>query len=189
MYGYEPQLESNAADDVPGGEVPTGAQRAEEVIQLRKRLTENLHKALDSQAKGYNKRHTPKKFAKGTWVLLSTKNLKLARPNRKLSERFIGPFQIIDTIGTQAYKLELPPQVRVHPVFHVSLLEPYQAREGEDPSAHDPPEVMPDGTLEYELEAIVNDKIERGTQRFRCRWKSWGPEHDTWQTAEDLENS
>jgi hypothetical protein len=189
LYGYEPQLESNAADDVPGGEVPTGAQRAEEVIQLRKRLTENLHKALDSQAKGYNKRHTPMKFAKETWVLLSTKNLKLARPNRKLSERFIGPFQIVDVIGTQAYKLELPPQVRVHPVFHVSLLEPYQAREGEDPSAHGPPEVMPDGTLEYELEAIVNDKTERGTQRFRCRWKSWGPEHDTWQTAEDLENS
>ena len=131
----------------------------------------------------------PKKFAKGTWVLLSTKNLTLARPHRKLAERFIGPFQITDLIGNQAYKLELPPQIRVHPVFHVSLLEPYQAREGEDPSEHDAPEVMPDGTVEYELEAIMDDRLRYRTQQYRCRWKSWGPEHDTWQTADDLEHS
>ncbi|RMZ86289.1 hypothetical protein DV736_g6486, partial [Chaetothyriales sp. CBS 134916] len=189
MYGYEPQLESNVVDDVPGGEVPTGAQRAEVIIQLRKRLTDNLRKAIDSQAKWYNQRHTPKTFAKGAWVLLSTKNLKLARPNRKLSERFIGPFQIIDIIGSQAYKLDLPPQVRVHPVFHVSLLEPYRLREGEDPAAHNLPEVMPDGTLEYEVEAIMDDRTIHGTTQYRCRWKSWGPEHDTWQTEEDLENT
>ncbi|RMZ74709.1 hypothetical protein DV738_g5687, partial [Chaetothyriales sp. CBS 135597] len=114
--------------------------------------------------------------------MLSTRNLRLARPSRKLSERFIGPFQIIDLIGTQAYKLKLPPQVRVHPVFHVSLLEPYHQRAGEDPSEHDPPEVMPDGTLLYEVEAVLDDRTMRGTKQYRCRWKGWGPDHDTWQT-------
>jgi transposase InsO family protein len=188
LYGYEPSLDGNVVDDVPGGEVPTGARRAEEVIQLRKTLTENLRRAIDSQAKWYNKKHTPREFAKGAWVLLSTKNLKLARPCRKMSERYIGPFLITDIIGRQAYKLDLPPQVKTHPVFHVSVLEPYFPRDGEDPSTHDPPVVLPDGTEEWEIEKIVDDRTRYGKTEYRCRWKSWDAAYDTWQREEDLKN-
>jgi hypothetical protein len=36
----------------------------------------------------------------------------------------LGPFKVVDIVGTQAYKLALPPLYsRLHPVFHVSLLE------------------------------------------------------------------
>ena len=41
----------------------------------------------------------------------------------KLSPRFIGPFEILERIGTVAYRLALPPSMSgVHEVFHVSLL-------------------------------------------------------------------
>ena len=44
----------------------------------------------------------------------------------KLSPRFIGPFEILERVGTFAYRLALPPSMSgVHKVFHVSMLRKY----------------------------------------------------------------
>ena len=44
----------------------------------------------------------------------------------KLSPRFIGPFEILERIGTVVYRLALPPSMSgVHEVFHVSMLWKY----------------------------------------------------------------
>ena len=44
----------------------------------------------------------------------------------KLSPRFIGPFEILERVGTVAYRLALPPSMSgVHEVFHVSMLRKY----------------------------------------------------------------
>ena len=44
----------------------------------------------------------------------------------KLSPRFIGPFEILEKVGTVAYRLALPPSMTgVHEVFHVSMLQKY----------------------------------------------------------------
>ena len=46
----------------------------------------------------------------------------------KLSPRFIGPFEILERVGTVAYWLALPPIMSgVHKVFHVSMLQKYTA--------------------------------------------------------------
>ena len=44
----------------------------------------------------------------------------------KLSLRFIGPFEILEWVGTVVYRLALPPNMSgVHEVFHVSMLRRY----------------------------------------------------------------
>ena len=44
----------------------------------------------------------------------------------KLSPRYIGPFEVLERVGTVAYQLALPPNLSgVHVVFHVSMLRKY----------------------------------------------------------------
>ena len=44
----------------------------------------------------------------------------------KLSSRFIGPFEILDRVGTVVCRLALPPSMSsVHKVFHISMLRKY----------------------------------------------------------------
>ena len=44
----------------------------------------------------------------------------------KLAPRYIGPFEILERVGTVAYRLALPPSLSgVHEVFHVSMLRKY----------------------------------------------------------------
>ena len=65
---------------------------------------------------------------------------------RKLSPRFTGPFEILERVGTVAYRLALPPSISsVHEVFHVSMLRMYTS---------DPAHVVDWGEIEVDTDGI-----------------------------------
>ena len=73
--------------------------------------------AQEKQKTQADRHRRPVDFDKDDMVYLSTKHLKLERPSRKLSEKAISPFKVIEKVG-HSYRLELPPELqRLHPVF------------------------------------------------------------------------
>ena len=103
----------------------------------------------------------------------------------KLSPRFIGPFEILEMVGTVAYRLALPPSMTgVHKVFHVSMLRNYTP----DP-AHvvdwGQIEVDTNGTFEEGPVCILDScdqALRRKTVRLvRVLWQHYGVEESTWE--------
>ena len=108
----------------------------------------------------------------------------------KLLPRFIGPFEILERIGTVAYRLALSPSMTdVHEVFHVSMLRKYTL----DP-AHvvdwGQIKVDTDETFEEGLVCIVYSRdqvLRRKTVRLvRVLWRHYGVEKSTCEREDTM---
>jgi hypothetical protein len=63
-------------------------------------------------------------YNSGDLVLLHTKNFKFETTGvRKLMPRWCGPFAVKEAVGLVAYRLDLPVNLKMHNVFHISLLK------------------------------------------------------------------
>jgi hypothetical protein len=60
----------------------------------------------------------------GDKVYLLRRNIRSDKPTKKLDAVKLGPFKILRKKGPVNYELELPKRMRIHPVFHILLLEP-----------------------------------------------------------------
>jgi hypothetical protein len=125
----------------------------------------------------------------GAEVLLSTKKISLVTPGPpKLWPKYIGPFRVLQRIGKVAYKLELPANMGIHPVFHVSLLRKFV------PGKQALPPPLPEAIgSEYVIEKILDfriRKVGRGQRKeYLIKWEDYGPEHNTWEPATVIRES
>ncbi|KAF5775135.1 putative nucleotidyltransferase, Ribonuclease H [Helianthus annuus] len=89
-------------------------------------LRANLAKAQTRMKLQADKHRRELSFDIGDWVYVKLQpyrqgSLRLQR-HRKLGRRYFGPYQVIQKIGSVAYRLDLPPTAQIHSVFHVSVL-------------------------------------------------------------------
>ncbi|GKC20009.1 putative reverse transcriptase domain-containing protein [Tanacetum coccineum] len=98
-------------------------ETTEKIIRIKKRI----QAARDRQKSYADKRRKPLLFEVGDKVMLKVspwKGVIRFGKRGKLNPRYIGPFKILDKVGTLAYRLELPKQLsRVYSTFHVSNLK------------------------------------------------------------------
>ncbi|XP_072955935.1 uncharacterized protein [Typha angustifolia] len=75
----------------------------------------------------YDQRHQERSFSFGDWVYIKLQPYRQSSvkpiPNQKLALKFYGPYQMVERIGPIPYRLDLPEEARIHPVFHVSNLK------------------------------------------------------------------
>ena len=69
----------------------------------------------------------PAALSIGERVYLVASNIRTRRPSKKLDAKKLGPFTIVEVISPHAYRLALPASMKVHNVFHASLLQPFHA--------------------------------------------------------------
>ena len=86
----------------------------------------NLLSSVEKQQKYYNMHHRAVEHRVGDLVLLSSKNLSFKNIPAKLQKKFVGPFEVVEKIGSQAYRLKLPDSWTIHDVFHISLLKKWK---------------------------------------------------------------
>jgi hypothetical protein len=109
------------------------AERQNFLLFLRRKLL----KAQSLMKEIADKKRRPVEFNVGDFVYLKLRpyrqrSLTLTSYN-KLSKRYFGPYKILQKIGPIAYKLDLPSNSKLHPVFHCSLLKLHQ---GDIPTSH-----------------------------------------------------
>ena len=75
-----------------------------------------------------------------------------------MTPRFLEPYIITAVISVTAYKLNLPAALKIHPVFHISLLKKYKETEDFERTTPPAPIILSDNTKEYEVETILDKK-------------------------------
>jgi len=76
---------------------------------------------------------------------------------------------------------------KIHPVFHVSLLEPYRQNTFPRRCSPTPPPVDLE-QQEYVIEKIETTEIKGGQVKYLVSWKGYGPDEDTWEPYENLKD-
>lgn len=186
LMGFTPSFHERVGDDSLEGKVPTATERADKLKKIRERLTEHWKHAVESQKRYFDRKHQGQEFRRGQLVVLSSKNLRLQSPCAKLAPKFVGPFRILDRVGSLAYRLCLPAKYdRLHDVFPVNLLEPWHHRDGDKPLPM--PDLADDD--EWEVEKLRDKRRIDGEEVFLVKWLGWPSEYNQWVSRQDLKNA
>ena len=160
----------------------------EQLRKIQADLSTHLQQAQQTH-KVYADRHRlPSSFNIGDRVWLLRRHIKTTRPCEKLDYRRLGPFRIIGQINDVAFRLDLP-QLRIHPVFHSSLLEPYQESTMPGRITQPPPPIELEDGPEYEVAAILDSKIVRNKLYYLVDWLGYSPSERTWEPIENVTNA
>ncbi|KAH9686696.1 hypothetical protein KPL70_014459 [Citrus sinensis] len=163
-----------------------------------------LDKAARKMKKWADTRRRHVKYKEGDQVmikLLPQQFKTLRKVHKGLVRHYEGPFRVVRRVGNVSYQLQLPPRLKIHPVFHVSLLKPYHEDMGEPSrgeSRHAPTAVVT--AFDKDVDYIIADRTisRRGVpahNEYLVKWKNlpeskatWEREDDLWQFAEHIQN-
>ncbi|CAJ0936995.1 unnamed protein product [Ranitomeya imitator] len=182
--GYHPNILPQFPIDTP---LPAVAERITSLQQNIVLLKENLELAQERYKRAADKFRKPAPtFKVGDSVWLSTKNLKLRIPSSKLGHKYIGPYKINKIVSAAACRLQLPRTMRIHPVFHVSLLKAAVPNTFPGRSSPQPDPVLIDGQEEFVVKKILDSRLYRNQLQYLIKWQGYPVEDNSWELVDNI---
>ena len=118
---------------------------------------------------------------------LDARNITTRRPSEKLDHRRLGPYEVVESVGPNAVRLRLPDSVRLHTVFHVSLLEHAASDPLPGQRRRRPPAVIVDGEEKWVVERVLDSHLFYRKLQYLVKWM--GDDTPTWQPVGNMENA
>jgi hypothetical protein len=148
-------------------------------------------KLSQERIKGYyDNQHTETlNIEEGSLVWLDAKNVTTTAPSKKLADRRLGPYKVLKKISPLNYKLELPPKLRIHPVFHVGLLYPHKPDKIKGRTPEPPPPIEVEGEEEYEVEKLIDARLWRNQKQYLVKWLDYPDSDNSWEPLKNLTHS
>ena len=187
--GYHPDFDIVITERTTN---PSSTELAGRLEIIRDELRAELSHSNDYMAKYYDRRHLPgPEFLPGNKVWLIQRNIKTTRPSDKLDFKKIGPYQIIEKRGKSSYLLKLPPSLkRLHPVFHISLLEPYLDSSIIPNRIQDPSithiTLAPETTTNPEISTILDSRKIGCRHDYLIHWKDLPDSENSWTPFSEI---
>ena len=189
-YGYHPNSIATSTPRATDSDNPAAGDLIKSLGEVHEQLSFELAEASATHARFYNRKvKEAPPFEEGDQVWLLRRNIKTARPSDKLDHKRLGPFPIKDKVGRAAFRLQLPATMRIHPVFHVSLLEPVQPNDIPGRTQDPAPPVVVDDHEEFEVEEVLDSRVRYGKLQYFVHWKDWPVSSRTWEPKENLANA
>jgi hypothetical protein len=164
--------------------------RVKSFHDLYAEMKENIKKALERHAQYFDAKVMPQPdFQVGDKVWLDARNLRTSRPAQKLDYKRVGPYPIVEKVGTRSYRLDLPKTMKIHPVFHVELLERLRTDPIPGRTPVPLPPVIVDGEEQFLVESIIDSKILRDKLHYLVHWKNYSVSARTWEPATNVMNA
>jgi transposase InsO family protein len=183
-YAHHPRFDTL---QITNSEFPAINEHHIELLSNQTLLARTLDNAKHTYKTFADKKRLPGPvFTIDDHVMLNSKFITTQRPSKKLDSKRLGPFRIIEKINDVAFKLELPPTMKIHPVFHVSLLEKYKPSAIPNRAPPTLPPIVVDDALEYEVESILDSRFRSKQLEYLVHWKGYDPSHRTWEPSQNM---
>ncbi|KAG8386598.1 hypothetical protein BUALT_Bualt03G0164900 [Buddleja alternifolia] len=193
--GQQPLTPHTLAISFDSARCPGAAKMAKSWAEQSDLAKSFLEKARRKMKKWADPKRRHLEFNTGDKVLIKLipQQFKAFRGMHKgLVRKYEGPYPVVAKVGKVSYRLDLPSTLKIHPVFHVSMLRPYQEDE-EDPSrgeSHRAPPVVTK-SFDKEIEEVLSHKVVRRrgvkpTTHYFIKWKGLPESEATWESQDDL---
>lgn len=184
-YGYHPRFQVSPDKTRSSSDINLFINRLQE-LELSLRQEMSLAQAAYAEQADRHRLASPL-YRPGDKVWLTRRFIKTTRPSTKLDHKRLGPFPIVKAVGSHAYKLKLPASMRIHTVFHVSLLSPVIDSPLQGQESLPPPPVVVEGENLYFVDEVLDSKKEGGRWSYLVKWT--GYEDPSWEPRSNIQST